>query len=285
MHYRTIKLESEADLATLTLNRPDKRNALSPAMMEEVLVALDEVEKSRTRVLILTGAGKAFCAGMDLEALKALAVAPAFRPAGLEAEARQEAAQDAGLKAGATEAHIADSRRTATMFRRIYAFPKPVFAAVNGPAIAGGCGMATLCDYTLAAPDAKFGYTEVRIGFIPALVSVFLIRQIGEKRARDLLLSGRLLAAEEARQMGLVTEVVPPERLLERARELAGALLELSPTSLTYTKRLLRELSERELDRELEMAIHENARIRSTADFREGLTAFLEKRKPQWRGQ
>ncbi len=277
MPYRTIKLEPEADLATLILNRPDKRNALSPEMIEELLAALDEVERSPARVLILTGAGKAFCAGMDLEALRALAEEAMHSL--LESKGPQDAL------AHSSEAHIADSRRTASMFRRIYSFPKPVIAAVNGPAIAGGCGIATLCDYTLAVPEAKFGYTEVRIGFIPALVSVFLIRQIGEKRARDLLFSGRLVGAEEAWQMGLVTEVVPPERLMARARELAGTLLEASPTSLTYTKRLLRESNERELDRELEMAIHENARIRSTADFREGLSAFLEKRKPQWHGQ
>ncbi len=277
MSYRTIKLEPEGGLSTLTLNRPDKRNAISSQMADELLAALDEVERSHVRVLILTGAGNAFCAGMDLEALKALAEESAHTL--LESKGPQDAL------AHSSEAHIADSRRTANMFRRIYTFPKPVIAAVNGPAIAGGCGIATLCDYTLAVPDAKFGYTEVRIGFIPALVSVFLIRQIGEKRARDLLLSGRLVDAEEARQIGLVTEVVPPERLMERARELASTLLEVSPTSLTFTKRLLRESSERELDRELEMAIHENARIRSTADFREGLMAFLEKRKPQWRGQ
>jgi methylglutaconyl-CoA hydratase len=276
MPYSTIKLEADTELATLTLNRPDKRNAISAQMVDELLAALDEVERSRTRVLILTGAGKAFCAGMDLEALKALAEESAHSL--LESKGPKDAL------AHSSEAHIADSRRTASIFRRIYTFPKPLIAAVNGPAIAGGCGIATLCDYTLAVPDATFGYTEVRIGFIPALVSVFLIRQIGEKRARDLLLSGRLVDAGEARQLGLVTEVVPPERLMERAREMAGTLLEVSPTSLTYIKRLLRESSERELDHELEIAIHENARIRSTADFREGLTAFLEKRKPQWRG-
>jgi methylglutaconyl-CoA hydratase len=272
MPYCTLRLE--ADLATVTLNRPDKRNAISPEMIEELLAALAEVENSQARVLILTGAGKAFCAGMDLEALKVLAEECTHSL--LESKGPQDAL------AHSSEAHIADSRRTANLFRRIYSFPKPVIAAVNGPAIAGGCGIATLCDYTLAVPEAKFGYTEVRIGFIPALVSVFLIRQVGEKRARDLLLSGRLVDAQEARQMGLVTEVVPPGKLMERARELAGALLEVSPTSLVYTKRLLRESNEKELDRELEMAIYENARIRSTADFREGLSAFLEKRKPHW---
>ncbi len=171
------------------------------------------------------------------------------------------------------------------MFRRIYSFPKPMIAAVNGPAIAGGCAIASLADFTLAVPEAKFGYTEVRIGFMPAIVSVFLIRQVGEKRARDLLLTGRIFDAEEARQMGLVNEIVPQEKLLERARELATTLLGVSPTSLAYTKRLLREFTKAEMDRELDLAVEQNARIRSTADFREGLAAFLEKRKPAWRGQ
>ena len=277
MPYSTIRLQTEADVALLTFNRPDKRNAISPRMIEELLIALDEVERSQGRVLILTGAGKAFCAGMDLEALKALA--EESRHSLLESKGPQDAL------AHSSEAHLADSRRTAGMFRRIYSFPKPVIAAVNGPAIAGGCGVATVCDYTLAVPGAKFGYTETRIGFMPALVSVFLVRQIGEKRARDLLLSGRLFDAEEARQMSLVNEVVPEERLMARARELATSLLEASPTSLRYTKRLLADFSQKDLDRELEAAIHENARIRSTADFREGLSAFLEKRRPHWRGQ
>ena len=277
MSYDTLKLEFEADLATITFNRPEKRNAISPRLIEELFAALDEVERSRGRVLILTGAGKAFCAGMDLEALKALA--EESTPSLLESKGPQDAL------AHSSEAHLSDSRRTASMFRRIYSFPKPVIAAVNGPAIAGGCGIATVCDYTLAVPAAKFGYTEVRIGFMPALVSVFLVRQIGEKRARELLLSGRLFDAEEARQLGLVNEVVPEDKLMARARELAIALLEVSPTSLRYTKRLLADFSQKELDCELEMAIHENARIRATADFREGLSAFLEKRKPHWRGQ
>jgi len=277
MSFSTLRLEYDADLATLTFNRPDKRNAISRRMIEELLAALDEVEGSRGRVLILTGAGKAFCAGMDLEALKALA--EESRHSLLESKGPQDAL------AHSSEAHLADSRRTASMFRRIYSFSKPVIAAVNGSAIAGGCGVATVCDYTLAVPGAKFGYTETRIGFIPALVSVFLVRQIGEKRARDLLLSGRLFDAEEARQIGLVNEVVPAERLMPRAQELATSLLEVSPTSLRHTKRLLADFSQKELDRELEVAIHANARIRSTADFGEGLSAFLEKRQPHWRGQ
>jgi methylglutaconyl-CoA hydratase len=229
-------------------------------MIEELLAALDECEKPAARVVILTGAGKAFCSGMDLDALEAIA-------------------------GQSPEQNLEDSRRMARMFRRIYGFSKPLIAAVNGPAIAGGCGIATLCDFTLAVPEAKFGYTEVKIGFIPAIVSVFLIHQIGEKRARDLLLTGRIIDAEEAREMGLVTEIVPAERLLPVAQELSANLVASSPTSLTRTKALLAKYSEAELDSEIELAVQENARIRATDDFREGLSAFLEKRQPKWRGE
>ena len=169
------------------------------------------------------------------------------------------------------------------MFRTLYEFPKVTIAAVNGPAIAGGCGLATLCDFTLASSEAKFGYTEVRIGFVPAIVSAFLLRQVGEKQARDLLLTGRIISADEAFRLGLVNEVVAPDHLAQRARELANSLLENSPASLLATKQLLRCHVAPEMDRRIAVAVVENAHIRATADFREGVTAFLEKRKPQWR--
>jgi methylglutaconyl-CoA hydratase len=255
--YTTLLIEHDGPLAILTLNRPEKRNAISTAMVDELVAALDELERGTARVVILTGAGKAFCAGMDLEVLSAIA-------------------------GQSPEENLEDSRRMARMFRRVWSFRKPIIAAVNGAAIAGGCGIATLCDFTLAVPDAKFGYTEVRIGFIPAIVSVFLIRQIGEKRARDLLLTGRIMDAKEAQEMGLVTEVVFADSLMQSARVLASALLESSPTSLTFTKRLLCKAAEQDLDRDLARAIEENARIRATTDFREGLASFLEKRKARW---
>ncbi len=257
--FETLQLEFPGDLAILTLNRPEKRNAISPQMISELQSALDHIEKSPARVAILTGAGKAFCAGMDLGTLSAIA--------------RQS-----------PQENIDDSRKMAQMFRRIWSFPKPLIAAVNGAALAGGCGIATLCDFTLAVPEAKFGYTEVKIGFLPAIVSVFLTRQIGEKRARDLLLTGRLLTAAEAQAFGLVTGIVAPESLQLRARELAATLIESSPSSLTRTKRLLTTAAAAGVDSDLERAIHENAAIRSTPDFKEGLASFLEKRKPHWQG-
>jgi methylglutaconyl-CoA hydratase len=257
--YETLQLEFPDNLAILTLNRPDKRNAISPQMLAELQSALDAIEKSSARVGIVTATGKAFSAGMDLEMLSAIA--------------RQS-----------PQENMEDSRRMARLFRRIWSFTKPLIAAVNGAALAGGCGIATLCDFTLAVPEAKFGYTEVKIGFLPAIVSVFLTRQIGDKRARDLLLTGRMISAVEAKELGLVTEIVEPARLQFRARELAAVLIEASPSSITRAKRLLTAAAAAGVDADLERAILENARIRSTPDFKEGLASFLEKRKPQWQG-
>jgi methylglutaconyl-CoA hydratase len=261
LEYSTLKFERDGEIATLTLNRPEKRNAISTPMIEDLFAALNAAEADRSvRVVILTGAGKSFCSGMDLETLQALA--------------KQTSAQN-----------LADSRRMAKMFQLVYSFPKPLITAVNGAAIAGGCGLATLSDFTLAVPGAKFGYTEVRIGFIPALVSVMLRRQIGEKHARDLLLTGRIIDAAEAFRLGLVTEIVPPDDLMKRAREVADMLLEASPTSLAMTKRLLLRYDEGQLRQDLELATQENAQIRATEDFREGLASFLEKRPPKWTGR
>lgn len=258
--YSTLILETTGQITTITLNRPDKRNAMSAAMIAEIQTALDEIEKSHTRVVILTGAGRAFCSGMDLEMLAAMA--------------QQSPAENQE-----------DSRRMAKMFRRIWSFSRPMIAAVNGAALAGGCGIATLCDFTLAAPEAKFGYTEVKIGFLPALVSVFLVRQIGEKRTRDLLLTGRIIEAAEAKEMGLVNEIVSVESLLARAKELAEVLIAASPASLARAKRLLTSAAAAGVDADLERAILENARIRCTSDFKEGLASFLEKRTPVWQGK
>src|SRR5215467_1412950 len=260
MSYATLLLEHEGPVAKITFNRPDKRNAISAKMICDLLTALDEIEKDRSRVVLMTGAGSAFCAGMDLEMLQAIG---------------QQSAQE----------NQEDSRRMARMFRRIWSFPKPMIAAVNGHALAGGCGIATLCDFTIAVPEAKFGYTEVKIGFLPAIVSVFLTRQIGDKRARDLLLTGRKVSAKESQQLGLVSEIVEPDKLLTRATELADYLVEVSPGSLSRAKRLLVSAEQAGIDADLERAVLANARIRCTPDFKEGIASFLEKRKPVWRDE
>jgi methylglutaconyl-CoA hydratase len=260
MTYKTIQLAYDSGIATVTLNRPEKRNAISFELIDDLLRALKEVETSDALVLILTGAGKAFSSGMDLDNLKELI--------------------------GRTpEQNLKDSEKMVRLFRTLYEFPKVTIAVVNGAAIAGGTGLALLCDFTLAVPDAKFGYTEVRIGFVPAIVSTFLLRQVGEKQARDLLLTGRIFGAEEAARMGLISEIVAPENLMARARELAALLMENSPASLRATKQLLSDHARAELDKQIDAAVRENAAIRTTADFREGVVSFLEKRKPVWKGK
>lgn len=259
VEFKTILYTEARGIATITLNRPDKRNAISYELIDDLLGALGRAAASQAQVVVLTGAGQAFCSGMDLENLRQ-------------------------LTGRSHEQNLQDSETMARLFRSIHDFPKPMIAAVNGPAIAGGTGLATLCDFTLAVPEAKFGYTEVRIGFMPALVSTYLIANVGDKRARDLLLTGRIFTAQEALQLGLVTEIAAADVLMARAYQLADQLMELSPASLRATKALITGYARERLDRQLEEATRANAAIRQTADFKEGISAFLEKRKPKWQG-
>ena len=209
--YKTVLYAKAQGIATITLNRPEKRNAISYELIDDLIAALRQAAGSAAQVVILTGAGRAFCSGMDLDNLKQLA--------------------------GRThQQNMEDSRTMSRLFRSIYDFPKPTIAAVNGAAIAGGTGVATICDFTLAVPEAKFGYTEVKIGFVPAIVSSYLVFQVGHKIARDLLLTARLFDAADAHRYGLVNEIVPAENLMARARELAQVLLENSVLDADLTR-------------------------------------------------
>ncbi len=257
MNFKTVQYAESADITTITLNRPEKRNAISYELIDDLIAALKQAASASPNIVILTGAGSAFCAGMDLDNLKQLI-------------------------GRSDEQSLKDSKTMAGLFRALYDFPKVTIAAVNGAAIAGGTALATLCDFTLAVPEAKFGYTEVRIGFVPGIVSSYLIANVGEKVARDLLLTGRLFDAEEAHEMGLVREVVAADQLMSRAHKLAQELMEVSPASLKVTKALLSSYTKDLLDRQLARAIKENASIRQTADFKEGVSSFLERRKPNW---
>jgi methylglutaconyl-CoA hydratase len=256
-HYESIRIRSEADVRTIILNRPDRRNALTPRMIDELTHALEEASTCDCGALILTGAGSAFCAGLDIEHLATM---------------HQRTAVE----------HQQESASIARLLRTLYDLPKPTIAAVNGAAIAGGMGLATICDFTLSVPEARFGYTEARIGFIPAIVASFLFMQVGEKRARDLLLTARLLTAQEALDFGLLTRIVPERELMHEAEDLAQSLLRNSSESLSAIKQLLSHHAKARLDEELAAAIDWNAQARSTKDFQEGIRAFLEKRPPVW---
>lgn len=256
--FQHILVEETPDgVRRITLNRPEKRNALTPELIEELTRALHEAGQSACGVVILTGAGPAFCAGLDLEHLET-------------------------ISARSAEENRLDSEHMARVLRVLYDFPKPLIAAVNGPAIAGGMGLATIPDFTLAVPEAKFGYTEVRVGFVPAIVASFLLRQVGEKRTRDLLLTGRLIKAQEALHLGLVTQIVAADQLIPSAEALAHGLMQNSPQAMQSIKRLLARHASRRLDEEIRDAIEANAEQRSTEDFREGVSAFLAHRRPDW---
>jgi methylglutaconyl-CoA hydratase len=258
--YATILVTDVDEVRTITLNRPERRNAMTPEMQGELIAAMREAATDACRVLVFAGAGEAFCAGLDLSVLQAMV-------------------------GKAETVHVEDAARIALLFRTLYELPKPTIAAVRGAAIAGGTGLATLCDFTLATPAARFGYTEVRIGFVPAVVSAYLTLQIGDKRARELLLTGRLFGAEEAQRLGLVTEIVEPERLAARVLELAAELKANSPASLAATKRLLAAQNKAWLDAAIEEALAAQAEARGSEDFREGVAAFLEKRRPVWKSE
>jgi methylglutaconyl-CoA hydratase len=255
--FRHLLIMEENGVKTITLNRPEKRNALCPLLIEELTVAVQEAETCDCGVVILTGTGAAFCAGLDMEHLST-------------------------MHAHTPEENRHDSENMARVLRALYEFPKPVIAAVNGPAIAGGMCLATIPDFTLSVPHAKFGFTEVKVGFAPAIAASFLLRQVGEKRTRELLLSGRLMKADEALELGLVTQIVNAEELMPSAYALAQVLLLNSPQAMQEVKRLLAKHSQQRLNQELEDAIEANSHSRSAEDFKEGVKAFLERRKPEW---
>ncbi|GAA3942129.1 enoyl-CoA hydratase/isomerase family protein [Chitinophaga oryziterrae] len=259
MTFEHILYNVTARVATVTLHRPEKRNALNGAMVAELRTAFSIAEKdTNVKVIVLKGSGEAFCAGADLEYLQQL-----------QKNTRDE--------------NLADSRSLMQLMQQIYYHDKVIIAQVEGHAIAGGCGLVTLCDLSYAVPDALLGYTEVKIGFIPALVSVFLVRKIGEGRARDLLLTGRLISAQKAEYYGLVNQVVPAAEIAEYVAKIADDLCSgTSANSLKVTKKLIAGVLDLPLGEALEGAAQRNAETREHADCQRGIQAFLTKEKMKW---
>jgi methylglutaconyl-CoA hydratase len=247
-------------VATVTMNRPGKRNALNDALVGALDDALARAAaEASVRVVVLAGAGRAFSAGADLAALEALQKATPLE-------------------------NLSDSSRLAGLFERIYLHPKPVIAKVHGHAIAGGCGLAAVCDFSIAAEGVKMGFTEVRIGFVPAIVMVFTLRKLGERAARDLLLRGRLISSERAAEIGLITRAVPPERLDDAVADLAHEIAtETSGSAVALTKQMLAHVPGMGLREALAYARQMNAFARGTEDCRAGIEAFLSRTDPPWR--
>lgn len=246
-------------VGTIVLNRPEKRNALSHELVSGLKHAFAKAaEDEHVKVVVLKARGEAFCAGADLAYLQQ-------------------------LQEFSFEENLQDSNHLKELFLQIYTHPKVVIAQVQGHALAGGCGLATVCDFVMAAPPAKFGYTEVKIGFIPAIVTVFLLRKIGEAKARELLLGGELFSAEQALQMGFINRVVPSEKLEEEVLAIANKLIEgNSGQSMKLTKQLISQVQSQSIAEALNFAAEMNAKARGTEDCKKGIAAFLNKQKISW---
>ena len=246
-------------LAYITLNRPDKSNALSHEVVSELRKAFARAEDDeKARMVILRANGPTFCAGADLSYL-------------------QE------LQGNSFEQNLHDSLHLKDLFLQIYQLKKIVISQVHAAALAGGCGLATVCDFTFAAPEATFGYTEVRIGFVPALVMVFLLRKIGEAKAKQLLLSGSLITAEQAREIGLVNYVKERSTLGQEVQDFAHHLIENnSAYAMGVTKQMIGKVQGLPLEDALTFAAEMNAKARGSDDCRRGISAFLNKERISW---
>ena len=254
-----VTTEIKNRIAYIVLDRAEKRNALNDEMVAALKSAFNQAYASDDcKVIVLKAAGEVFSAGADLAYLKQ-------------------------LQKNSYEENLADSHHLKSLFHQIYTHPKIVIAKIQGHAIAGGCGLASVCDFSLASPETKFGYTEVRIGFIPAIVSLFLIRKIGEGKSRELLLSGELISAEDALSFGLINKVVPLDILDQTVGSLTQNLVEKnSAQSMALTKEMIANIQEMDMTEGLSYAAEMNAKARATEDCKKGMAAFLDKMKLNW---
>jgi len=253
-----VRREEEGEVVTLTLNRPERRNALSNALVVGLGEQLSRLETSAgCRALVLTGAGPVFCAGMDLK----------------EAVAQVRTAEQ-------EKRAIVEVQAIADLLDQLHRFPKPTIAALNGDAFAGGAGLALACDFVVASDHARVGFPEVRRGLVATIVMQDLVRQVGERRARALLLSGESISASEAERWGLVTQVVEPGLCLLEAQRLARSLRACAPLALATTKRMIDETLGRPSNLRGPAAV--TAAVRVSEEAEEGMQAFLNKREPRW---
>lgn len=249
----------EDRIATITINRPEKRNALNPQLISELTdTFIRASEDDEVKVVVLSANGGSFSAGADLEYLQQ-------------------------LQHNTFEENVADSNNLKKLFTTIYYLPKVVIAQVEGHAIAGGCGLATICDFVFATPESNFGYTEVKIGFVPAIVSCFLKQKVNETIAKEILLTGKTFSAEKALEYKLINYVTNSSEIHQTVKEFALSLCrESSGNSLMITKQLINQTTNPTLEKSLEFAVQINARVRESEDFKKGIASFLNKEKINW---
>jgi methylglutaconyl-CoA hydratase len=251
--YRKIIYSVEGGLARITLNRPDKRNALDGQMVAELKGAIgSSAADESVRAVLLTGAGEDFCSGADLASLQRMSGADIME-------------------------NLSDARHLAELFIAMRHHPRPIIAAVRGRALAGGCGLATACDILLAAESAQFGYPEVNIGFVPAMVMAMLRRSVPEKLAFELIASGELIASRRALQIGLINRVFPDDQFEAAVEEYVARMISKPPSALSLAKRLLYHMDGMAFEAAIESGVHMNAIARLTEDCKRGLERFLKK--------
>ncbi|MGM9475859.1 enoyl-CoA hydratase/isomerase family protein [Pedobacter sp. GSP4] len=246
-------------IATITINRPEKSNALNPDLIAELTATFIKAsEDDLVKVVVLKANGSSFSAGADLAYLQQ-------------------------LQYNSFEENIADSNNLKKLFTTIYYLPKVVIAQVEGHAIAGGCGLATICDIVFATPESSFGYTEVKIGFVPAIVSCFLKQKVSETVAKEILLTGKTFPAEQALKYNLINFVTNSSDIHQKVQEFALSLCNgSSGNSLMITKQLITQTNNPLLEKSLETAVQINARVRESEDFKKGIASFLKKEKIKW---
>jgi methylglutaconyl-CoA hydratase len=249
-----VLLETNAGVARITLNRPDKRNALDGELISELKSAVTEAGRDpQCRVVLLTGAGGDFCSGADLAGLERTATASVLD-------------------------NMADARVMAELFLAMRNHPHPIVAAVQGRALAGGCGLATACDIILAAESAQFGYPEVNIGFVPAMVMAILRRSVSEKAAIELVVTGQSVKAARARELGLIHHVYPDDRFSAEVNTYVTQLASRSSSAVMLSKRLLYQMDSMSFEAALEAGVEINAIARMTEDCKRGVERFLKKK-------
>ena len=259
MDFTFVKLSKNDGVATILLDRPEKRNALNAKFVSELQECFNHVKvDDESKVVVMKSSGDAFCAGADLKYLQQ-------------------------LQANTYQENLEDSKQLMELFKTIYTFPKVVITMVDGPAIAGGCGLATVADYCFASEESTFGYTESRIGFVPAIVMVFLLRKIGEGRSKEILLSGEVFKAHRAKDLGMINSVLPQTELEAFTNDFARKLIRKSSVqSMARIKKMVSEIPEMNLNDALNYAAEQNAETRETEDCKRGIAGFLNKERITW---
>lgn len=256
--YETLQVEHDGRVVRLWLNRPEVRNAFNAVMIRELRAALEDIRGDKAaRVVVLSGRGTAFCAGADLNWMREII-------------------------SFTYEQNLGETLELAGALHDLYALPKPTIARVNGPAIGGGTGFVSACDIVVASTEARFGLSEVKIGVVPAAISPYVLRRMGESRARQYFLTGERMDGRRALEVGLANILAEPDKLDGTVEAVIESLLSSGPEALASAKELLRRVPGMDFEEAKRFTAEMIARLRASAEAQEGMAAFLEKRKPKW---